>query len=171
MKQASEHEVLRTAEKIRKITMGTDTLFIVNDSPHIACKVGADGVHLGQDDMRSDEALVILGKEVVVGLSTHNSAQTGLACIEAPSYVGAGPVHKTPTKAIADPAIGVDGLSRMLAIATVPVVAIGAIDASNLAEVMAAGARNFCSVRPVNQTENPEKAIKELLKIYYRNLR
>jgi len=170
MKNTDDDEILRNAEKIRKITEGTGTLFILNDSPALARKSGADGVHLGQRDTRPDEALAILGDDAIIGISTHNPAQTALACLQGPTYIGTGPVFPTPTKAVPDPAIGLDGLSRMLSLATLPAVAIGAVDALNLREVLRAGARNFSCVRPVNSDKNPEQALSVLLRVYREEL-
>ncbi|MFH0922089.1 MAG: thiamine phosphate synthase [Fibrobacterota bacterium] len=167
MKREPESEILKIAELVRRITEGTGTLFIVNDSARIAATVGADGVHLGQGDMRPDEAAAILGEDAIIGISTHNPAQTALACGLRPSYIGTGPVFRTPTKDIPDPVLGLDGLHRMLSLATVPAVAIGAVDAGNLRDVLRAGARNFSCVRPVNKAQNPEKVVRELFRICY----
>jgi thiamine-phosphate pyrophosphorylase len=165
MKKAARREIYKIAEKIRKITDRTNSLFIVNDDAVIARDVCADGVHLGREDMPFEEARKLL-PDGVIGLSTHNPGQTEEAVKKRPAYVGAGPVYATPTKEIADPVIGIPGLKEMLSLATVPAVAIGGIDKGNLAEVLRAGAVNFCSVRPLNASPNPEKALKELLRIY-----
>jgi len=117
--------------------------------------------------MDFQEACRILGTEKIIGLSTHNPDQTRLACQKGPSYIGVGPVFQTPTKEKPDPVIGIKGMKKMLALSTVPAVAIGGIDESNLREVLQAGARNFCSVRPLNGSKDPEKALKNLLKIYH----
>ncbi|OGJ84198.1 MAG: thiamine-phosphate diphosphorylase [Candidatus Raymondbacteria bacterium RifOxyA12_full_50_37] len=163
MKDASLDEVERTAEEIRKITAGTKSLFIVNDHPEIARNVDADGVHLGQGDMAFPEALAIVGHGKIIGLSTHTPAQTEAACRLGPSYVGIGPVYPTPTKKNPDPAIGIEGMRKMLSLTTVPAVVLGAIDRNNLADVLQAGARNFCSVRLVNSSEEPEEVIRDLV--------
>ena len=88
--------------------------------------------------------------------------QTVAACKLNPDYIGIGPVYPTPTKENADPVIGIAGLRNQLSVATVPAVAIGGIDLSNLREVLEAGAKNFCMVRQLIKAEDPEKVMKEI---------
>jgi thiamine-phosphate pyrophosphorylase len=166
MKNEPSDEILKTAERLRKITAGSASLFIINDSPEIAAKVNADGVHLGQDDMPYDKARKIVGPDSVIGLSTHSPAQTSAACALKPDYIGIGPVFPTPTKANPDPVIGIRGMQEMISLATVAPVAIGGIDLSNLRSVLEAGAKNFCMVRQLMRAENPEKVLQDTLNIY-----
>ena len=154
MKDAPADEVLATARRLREI-IPSGVTFIVNDSPMIALESGADGVHLGQNDMPCDEARKIVGPDAVIGLSTHNPAQTTAACALSPDYIGVGPVFATPTKKNPDPVIGLGGMAEMLSIATVPAVVLGGIDHDNLAEVLSAGARNVCAVRCINDSKDP----------------
>ena len=162
MKDEPADQVLAMAEKIRKLTSGTSSKFIVNDSPQIAKEVGADGVHIGQDDMQYEDARAIVGPEMNIGMSTHSPAQTRDACACGPDYIGIGPVFATPTKTNPDPVIGIDGMRKMLSIATVPAVAIGGIDLTNLRNVLTAGARNFCMVRQITQAEDPESVLNRI---------
>jgi thiamine-phosphate pyrophosphorylase len=162
MKGAPRESVLDTALRMRKITEGTDTLLIINDDPRIALEVGADGVHIGQSDMPCGEARAIVGDGMLLGVSTHNISQTLAACRLHADYIGVGPVFPTPTKKIPDPAIGLDGMREMLSAATVPAVAIGGINLENLQRVLDAGAKNFCMVRQLTQSENPEAVLKKI---------
>jgi thiamine-phosphate pyrophosphorylase len=166
MKDATPDAVIEAAEKMRTVTQGTRTRLIINDSPEIAARVDADGVHVGQNDIPYHDARKIVGNARIVGISTHSVDQMKKACELKPDYVGMGPVYATPTKKNPDPVIGLEGMKNMLAIATVPAVAIGGITLENLPLVLAAGAQNFCMVRPITQTTEPEKALKEILKIY-----
>lgn len=166
MKKAPRDEVRRMAERLRQITAGSSSRLIINDDPDIAREVGADGVHLGQDDAPYAGARQLIGPQAVIGLSTHNPDQTAAACALAPDYIGIGPVYPTPTKELADPPIGVAGMQTMLARATVPAVVLGALDASNLRPVLEAGARNFASVRPVNRSEDPASVVRALQAIH-----
>lgn len=166
MKKETRREIYKAAELLRKVTDGTPSRFIVNDHPDIARDVYADGVHVGQEDASVEEARAVLDRPAIVGLSTHSEEQVKKSIETKPDYIGVGPLFPTPTKEKADPAIGIAGMKRMIEIASVPAVAIGAIDAGNLREILRAGAVNFCSVRPVNATPNPEKHLKELLSIY-----
>jgi thiamine-phosphate pyrophosphorylase len=166
MKEKSRDEILSTANLMRKLTLGTDTRFIVNDYPDIARECGADGVHIGQDDINFSEAREILGKEAIIGISTHSPTQTLAACELKPDYIGVGPVFPTPTKKNPDPVIGIDGMKRMFSVSDVPAVAIGGIDLKNLHTILEAGAENFCMVRQLTKSEDPEKVLKEALRIY-----
>jgi len=161
MKEAPAAEVLETADSLRRI-IPDEVLFIVNDDPAIARAAGADGVHLGQDDMPFEEARAIVGQDAVIGLSTHNPEQTRAACALGPSYVGVGPVFATPTKKNPDPVIGIDGMRRMLELATVPAIVLGGIDHDNAGRVIDAGARNICAVRCINRATDPAAEIRRM---------
>ena len=163
MKHASREDVLREGRELRRVTAGTGTLFIVNDDPSIASEVGADGVHVGQGDMAPAEVRSRYPELKVVGLSTHNMDQVRASIAQPIDYIGVGPVYATPTKDIPDPTLGLDMMSRMIAAAAHPAVAIGGIDASRLPDVIAAGARNYAVVRAVCQSEDPYSAILKLV--------
>ena len=163
MKHASREDVLREGRELRRVTAGTGTLFIVNDDPSIASEVGADGVHVGQGDMAPAEVRSRYPELKVVGLSTHNMDQVRASIAQPIDYIGVGPVYATPTKYIPDPTPGLDTMSRMIAAAAHPAVAIGGIDASRLPDVIAAGARNYAVVRAVCQSEDPYSAILKLV--------
>ncbi len=164
MKDAPREEVLKTARNVRDIVTG-ESLLIVNDDPEIAAEVGADGVHLGQDDMPFEEARRIVGEDAIIGLSTHNPDQTTSACVLKPDYIGVGPVYATPTKKIPDPPLGIDGMKEMLRLATVPAVVLGSIDETNASGVLAGGARNICCVRYINQSEEPGRELQRIKEI------
>ena len=161
MKNAPREQVLATARAMRAITKGTQTLLVVNDDPGIAAEADADGVHVGQDDPPVAEARALCPGRIV-GLSTHSLDQVQAANDCAPDYIGVGPVYATPTKQVADPTIHVSGMAAMIRAARVPAVAIGGIDAANLADVLAAGARNFAVVRAVCASADPARAIRNL---------
>ena len=166
MKDAPKNDVWRTARAMRSITAGSNTKLIINDDPKLAADIGADGVHLGQNDMGYAEARALVGERALIGLSTHNLDQVRAACALKPDYIGVGPVFATPTKKIADPVIGLSGMSEMLRTATVPAVAIGGINLENLDRVVKSGAKNFSLVRPLNETKNPEAVLKQILECY-----
>lgn len=138
--------------------------FIVNDHPELAQAVGADGVHLGQDDPSLALAQGLLGPGALIGLSTHNPAQVRAACAQAPAYIGVGPVFVTTTKLDAEPRIGLAGLSEMVRLSTVPAVAIGGIDQGSVASVVRAGAHGFCAVGAVNTSRDPHRIILALMR-------
>ena len=187
MKHAERADILREALEVRRVTRGTDTLFIVNDDPSIAAAAEADGVHVGQDDMPVAEVRRLFPSLKIVGLSTHNLAQARAAaetaalhtggprlvaaphaggprsCAAAtPDYIGVGPVYATPTKDIPDPTLGLSTMAEMIASVPFPAVAIGGIDETRLPDVIAAGARNFAVVRAVCRSDDPYSAIRRL---------
>lgn len=163
MKHVAREEIVTMARKIRAITAGSRTCFVVNDDPSIAAEVGADCVHVGQDDMPVAEVRRLYPTIKYVGLSTHNLAQAAAAAAAEgaarPDYIGVGPVYATPTKDIPDPTLGPTMAGRMIASVPFPAVAIGGINAETLAPVKVAGARNFAVVRPVCASDDPYAAI------------
>jgi len=167
MKEAPREEIVETAKRVRSITADTATKFIVNDDVSIAKEVDADGVHLGQNDMPLSEARKIWdapGK--IFGLSTHSEKQAEAAVALSPDYIGVGPVFPTPTKAIPDPDLGVERAGSIIKNSPLTCVALGGIDETNLADVLRAGAVNFCAVRAIMQSPEPEKVIRTLQRIW-----
>lgn len=164
MKGAARADVRATGARLRAITRGTVTRFIVNDDVDLARELDADGVHLGQDDMPLPEARQrwpAPGKRF--GLSTHNAAQAAAAVALAPYYIGVGPVFATPTKSVPDPVVGLAAMGAIMRASPLTTVAIGGIDATNLPHVLAAGAVNFAVVRAVNRASDPAAAIRALV--------
>lgn len=162
MKDRSREEIVSVAQALRRITLGTETKFIVNDDPSIAVEVGADGVHVGQTDMTVADVRARYPELQIVGLSTHNLDQARAAIPQKPDYIGVGPVFATPTKKIPDPTLGVEMAGRMIAEVPFPAVAIGGIDFERLPSVVAAGARNLAVVRAVCKSEDPYSAIRRI---------
>ena len=163
MKHSPREEIVETARRVRAVTRGTDTLFIVNDDPEIACEARADGVHVGQDDMPPSEIRRLYPALKYVGLSTHSPAQVIAANKEPVDYIGVGPVYATPTKDIPDPTLGLETMSEMISLSDRPAVAIGGINSDNIADVRRFGARNFAVVRAVCQSARPDEAISAFL--------
>jgi thiamine-phosphate pyrophosphorylase len=120
---------------------GLGVTFVVNDDVAAALALGADGVHLGQDDAGHERARAA---GLLLGRSASTLAQARAADAD---YLGVGPVWETPSKDDADPAIGIAGLRRICAAVSIPVVAIGGIDATNAAECIAAGAAGVAVIR------------------------
>jgi thiamine-phosphate pyrophosphorylase len=167
MKGAARERILEEARRVREVTRGTGSLFIVNDDVTIAKEVDADGVHLGQGDMPIDEARKLWntpGK--IFGLSTHSEAQAEAALAQQPDYIGIGPIFPTPTKAIADPDLGVERAGAIARATPLPHVVLGGIDETNLAEILRAGAVNYCAVRAIMQSRTPEAEIRKLQQIW-----
>jgi thiamine-phosphate pyrophosphorylase len=163
MKRASREKILSEAREVRSVTADTGTLFIVNDDPAIASEAGADGVHVGQDDITPAEVRVRFPDLRIVGLSTHNLEQVRSSVSQPIDYIGVGPVYATPTKDIPDPTLGLKTMGEMIAAAAHPAVAIGGIDLTRLPDVRAAGAKNFAVVRAVCQSHDPYGEMQKLI--------
>jgi thiamine-phosphate pyrophosphorylase len=160
-KELDKDEIERSARTFRRLCDTHSALFIVNDDPYLARECGADGVHLGQDDMPVEDARVILGPEAIVGLSTHSQEQLAASAPLAVDYVSVGPIWETPTKE-GRPGVGLDYVEHAAANAPHPFFAIGGIDTSNAAEVVAAGARRLGVVRAIRDSEAPAAAAEVL---------
>jgi thiamine-phosphate pyrophosphorylase len=158
-KDASDQEVLATARRFAFACAEHGALLIINDRPDLTVAAGADGVHIGQDDMPVANAREIVGPERIVGLSTHTPGQIDAA--GGVDYIGVGPVNATPTKP-GRPAVGLELVSYAADNARVPFFAIGGIDATNVAAVRAAGAERVAVVRALVQAENPGEVAHEL---------
>ncbi|WP_019500947.1 thiamine phosphate synthase [Pseudanabaena sp. PCC 6802] len=141
-----------------------NALFLVNDRLDIAQAVGADGVHLGQQDMPIAAARAILGKDYIIGQSTTNPDELKRALESGADYVGVGPVYATPTKP-GKAAAGLEYVSYVADRVAIPWFAIGGIDLENLPEVIAAGARRVAVVRSLMQAENPRLASQSMLSL------
>lgn len=111
--------------------------FIINDQVDIALAIGADGIHIGQNDLPAVVVRRLIGPMRILGLSTHSVAQVQAVDCGIVDYIGMGPVYPTRSKADADPAIGLDGLAAMVAAKPLPGVAIGGINTANVAAVRA----------------------------------
>jgi thiamine-phosphate pyrophosphorylase len=167
MKGATRNEIVSNAWKVREVTRGTDSLFVVNDDVTIAKEVDADGVHLGQNDLSLTEARKLWnapGK--IFGLSTHSEAQAEAAIAQKPDYIGIGPIFPTPTKAIADPDLGIERAGSIAKSTPLPHVVLGGIDETNLEKILCAGAVNYCAVRAIMQSQTPEAEITKLQEIW-----
>jgi thiamine-phosphate pyrophosphorylase len=138
-KEKSRLALYRTALALRKLTREHGAFLIINDHADIAASVGADGVHLGQEDLPVREARRILGEGKIVGVSTHALAEALGAEAEGADYIGFGPVFPTKTKE-AGPPKGTARLKTVRDRVRIPVVAIGGICAGNLDDVFSSGA-------------------------------
>jgi thiamine-phosphate pyrophosphorylase len=157
-KDADEEAILRAAGHFRDLCDQHGALFWLNDRPDLARETGADGIHLGQDDMAVAEARELLGPNMLIGLSTHSPEQFDAALRSEADQLSVGPVWETPTKA-GRPAAGLDYVRYAAQHGgEVPWFAIGGIDAGNVSEVVAAGGRRIVVVRAIRDADDPEQA-------------
>jgi thiamine-phosphate pyrophosphorylase len=152
LKDAPTEEVVDAGRPFRDLP----ATFVVNDDVDAALELGADGVHLGRTDPGAERAVeqgLMLGTSAASLQEARDGERAGA------TYIGAGPIWPTPSKPDADPPIGLDGLAEICAGVTVPVVAIGGIDASNAAECITAGAAGVAVVRAASDTRAVSEAL------------
>jgi thiamine-phosphate pyrophosphorylase len=159
--EAPRNVIERTGQTFRRVADTYSALFIVNDDPHLASDLNADGVHIGQDDMDPAEARRILGPDAIIGLSTHSREQIEAAGSEPVDYISVGPVWETLTKE-GRPATGLELISTAAEIAPVPWFAIGGIDTESVRDVTGAGAQRICVVRAIRDANDPRAAAQAL---------
>jgi thiamine-phosphate pyrophosphorylase len=158
-------ELISLAEPFRRVAAEHGGLFILNDRPDLVADCGADGAHVGQDDLPVAEARAAAGPDALIGLSTHTEEQVEDARSaegpDRPDQISVGPVWATPTKE-GRPATGLGLVEHAARSATLPWFAIGGIDTASVAEVVAAGARRAVVVRAIRDAADPEAAASAL---------
>jgi thiamine-phosphate pyrophosphorylase len=159
VKNAPRLEVVERGRATRSLCARHGVLFVVNDDVEAALMLGADGVHLGRTDTGAEHAK---DHGLLLGLSV-SSVEDARAVAGQADYVGAGPVWESPSKADADPAIGLDGLREICRALTIPAVAIGGIDASNAAGCIKAGAAGVAVIRAARDAAKLKAVIDEAL--------
>lgn len=137
--------------------------FIVNDQVDIALAVDADGVHVGQGDLPVEVVRRLIGKDKILGLSTHSVAQVQAADNAVADYIGMGPVFPTRSKKDAEAAIGLDGLEKMVAAKTLPGVAIGGIRAEHAPAIRRINPDGIAVISAICGQENVAAATRALL--------
>lgn len=158
MKSAPTRVFLDAAIALRERLHALGVPFVVNDRLEIALAVGADGLHLGQDDLpivMARRAIAAAGATLVVGVSTHSPAQAEAAARAGADYLGFGPVYATSTKENPDPVQGVGALAEAVRrAAPVPIVAIGGVTPERAGECAVAGAAAACVISAVNDARD-----------------
>jgi thiamine-phosphate pyrophosphorylase len=160
LKGKSTQELVDEGRPFRHLCALHGVTFVVNDDCEAAVELGADGVHLGRTD-EGAEAAVDAG--LMLGVSANDVDQALVGQRIGAAYVGAGPVWSTPTKPDADSPIGLDGLAAICQAVSIPVVAIGGIDATNAGDCIAAGAEGVAVVRGAADARSVRAAIDEAL--------
>ena len=162
-KPAAARDVLETARAIRPLARAAGAIFLVNDRPDIAVLAEADGVHLGQDDLPLAAARRVLGPGRIIGVSTHDPEQARAAAAAGADYVAVGPVYATTSKVGALAPRGLDLVRAARAVVPCPLVAIGGIDATTAADVVAAGADAVAMIAALVRTPDPAAAVRAVL--------
>jgi len=161
-KKCSTREFIVEALALKTVLKQHGIPLLINDRVDVALAVGADGVHLGQSDMRITDARRILGPHMVVGISAESVADAIEAEKEGADYIGISPVFTTGTKTDTAPPLGLEGVRLIRAEVKIPLVGIGGINAANGADVILHGADGIAVVSAIVSAENPEIAAREL---------
>ncbi|MGQ9681009.1 MAG: thiamine phosphate synthase [Anaerolineae bacterium] len=152
----------RECQEVRRLTAEASALLIVNDHPDLALMVGADGVHIGQDDYPIEAVRALVGDGLLIGVSTHSPAQAEEAVRRGADYVGVGPIFPTQTKKNPLPAVGLEYLDYAVAHVAIPFVAIGGIKLHNVGLVRQRGAQCIAMVTEIVGAVNIVKRVQEI---------
>lgn len=150
-KKLAISEIIKIALPLVPLCRSFGVPFIINDHPEVVVESGADGLHIGQDDISTDKARELIGENKIVGLSTHSVLQAKSALTEKPDYIGFGPLFSTPTKPDYT-SIGTANIREVHSIVDLPIYCIGGIKRDNLPEVLAAGAQRVVIVSGILQS-------------------
>jgi thiamine-phosphate pyrophosphorylase len=160
-KGATDHEHLALARAMRGVTTRAGVLFVVNDRPDLARLSGADGLHLGQDDLSIADARTIVGS-MTIGRSCHSLEQLAVAESEGADWLALGPIHPTASKERPDAVVGLAMLREAAVRVRCPLVAIGGIDLENAPAVSAAGATFGAVIGAVCRAADPTASARAL---------
>jgi thiamine-phosphate pyrophosphorylase len=160
-KQLEAKALVDRARLLKVVCGDVGVPFILNDRPDLALEVGADGVHVGQEDAPAALARRILGPDAIVGLSTHSPHDLATALGQPVDYLSAGPVVPTPTKP-GRPGTGVDYPGAATALSPWPVFVTGDVTPTRVSSLVEAGCRHFVAVRWLTEAASPEAAARQL---------
>ena len=157
-KGASARELFESSRKLVSLLSSQGASFVVNDRPDVAALAGADGVHVGQDDLGVEEARRVVGLEKLVGVSTHNLEQFQHAAASSADYIAVGPIFATGTKSNPDPVVGTEFIRKVRLLTDKPIVAIGGLTLQRAPEIIEAGADCVAVISDI--LEAPEPAMR-----------
>ncbi len=161
---------LQTAKDLLAILKPFNIPLLINDRPDIALAANADGVHLGQGDMKPAEARKLLGPNAIIGLTAFADEHFKNLDSAVVDYAGTGPFYPTQTDK-GKPVLGPGEFARLVKLSPVPVVGIGGITPDNAAPVLRAGAAGVAMMRSVSEAARPEEVVKDFAKLFKTSLR
>lgn len=161
-KDAPTRDFVALAQRVKALMAPFRAPLIINDRVDVALAVGADGVHVGQNDMPCEIARKLLGPRAIIGLTVESWEDVQRAASLEADYLGVSPIFATPTKTDTGEPWGLDGLRRIRAATNRPLVAIGGLNASNAADAVRAGADGIAVVSAVCAADDPFEAAREL---------
>jgi thiamine-phosphate diphosphorylase len=165
-KVATTRQLIEYAQALRALTRDYDALLIINDRLDVALAVGADGVHLGQDDMPVPLARRVAGDALIIGVSAETVEEAIRAEAEGADYLGVGPMFATATKPDAGAPVGPERLRQIKQRVTIPVFGIGGITLENAEQVLQAGADGICVISAVLGAPDPTDAARRFTQMF-----
>ena len=166
-KNGSMKQSFEVASVLREIANECAMVFVVNDRCDLAMAVGADGVHLGQTDLPLIHARNLVGKEMLIGVSTHNAGQAQQATKDGADYLGFGPIFPTSTKSNHDPVVGIQGMKLIRNLTSLPVFAIGGIAPESVSELYQAGASGVAVASGILDAADRQLAFTQYLGLFH----
>lgn len=163
-KSATARELLENGKELASALAPRSVTLIVNDRPDVAALCGAEGVHVGQDDLEVEAARRVVGPEKYIGVSTHNLEQFQQARTTTADYIAVGPIFSTSSKANPDPVVGTELLRRVRGLTDKPIVAIGGITLEKAPEVIEAGADSVAVISGILSAPNPAERARQFIK-------
>ena len=157
-KSGSTREMINAATQMKILCSRAGVPLIINDRVDIALAVGADGVHLGQDDFPIPVARKLLGPDAIIGGSAGDMEEAEKCLAEGADYIGVGPVYDTKSKTDAGEAMGIENLRIIAEKISLPIIAIGGITVSDMDELLNAGAHGVAVISSVCLSDDPEAA-------------
>jgi len=154
-KGASARELFESSKKLVSLLSSQRVSLVVNDRPDVAALAGANGVHVGQQDLGVEEARRVVGTEKLVGVSTHNLEQFERAAASSADYIAVGPIFATGTKSNPDPVVGTEFVRRVRPLTDKPIVAIGGITLQRAPEIIESGADSVAVISDILGAPEP----------------
>ncbi|MBP6063129.1 MAG: thiamine phosphate synthase [Fusobacteriaceae bacterium] len=164
-------EMFENAKALKELTKKYDALLIINDDISVAMAVKADGIHVGQNDLPITEVRKLVGKEMIIGLSTHVPEEALKAVEDGADYIGVGPMFPTQTKEDVCAPVGFDYLEYVEKNINIPYVAIGGIKLNNMNELLKRGVKSVAIVSEIVGAENTYEKTKELIAYFNENIK
>ena len=161
-KALTDREAFALGEALRDACRARGAAFLVNDRIDLALALGADGVHLGVDDLPLESARKLVSPDFVIGYSPETDDEAAVAHARGASYLGVGPVFGTSSKQAARPAIGLETIARRIDLSGIPTIGIGGVTAENAGQVIASGACGVAVISAILNSDNPESAARRL---------
>jgi thiamine-phosphate pyrophosphorylase len=164
-KRASPRELFESSKRLSSMLIPGGVTFLVNDRADVAAAAGASGVHVGQEDLRVEEARCVMGPGKLIGISSHNVEQFKEAAASSADYLAVGPVFSTASKANPDPVVGIEMIRQVRPLTDKPLVAIGGITLERAGAVIQAGADCVAVISDILAARDPAQRARQYIEI------